>query len=797
MGTAVNMVHIPYPETPDNSILYKQEFRTDISTRSETGGCESSRTKFDLSKAQAFVSAFMGPGTPYRSLLLFHGVGVGKTCSAIQIAEAHSGTKHTFVVAPQTTKSGFKNNIVESRSVPLTDEGFVDLPAHARNNCTGSTYTSSLFGTNITRADLRNSSNVRVSTRYKFFGYEQFVNILETTIAKVREKFVGFTDEKLKPEIDMVISEIYSNRVLIVDEAHNLRSSNVKGQKGLLDALRMIVGASVNIRLILLTATPMYNKHEEIVDIINLMLLNDCKPEITSSIFDSSGVLTPSGKKILEDAVKGRVSYMRGDNPDTFPLRITSNDALSLNKFPPCSFDYNGNPIKPSQQLNTQILHFSTLSKLQVDLYGDIVRDDSYDASVRWNSTYQQHCNITFGTKVVGEAGFKTVFSMKGIDNKMRVQYRGKRILSKQYIRDYSPKFYEIIKSIEESEGTVFVYSRYKWSGILPLAIALEERGFAPISGKPILADVRAVDGAPRYAMITSDDNFTATGISVGGVVSRVNAKNSNIKVILGTIQAAEGLDFKRIREVHIIDPWYHMNIIEQIVGRSIRYCSHADLPVEKRNVTIYLHCCAFSNSPDRRETNDEYMYRVSMKKLLKVGAITRILKQNAIDCSILRSDLYVSKRPPKEVITSRGTKIKVPIGDVDGSSACDFGKCIPLCPPPPKGRLDTSTFHPLFVRHMVEMMGWDIRELLESVKSMTYSEIYEQLGRPDDTILSLTLETLLNPLLSKKWIRDKVLLYISDIYVLVPSSFCFKTFTMEEIRTGVPSSPLTEKVLK
>jgi hypothetical protein len=97
----------------------------------------------------------------------------------------------------------------------------------------------------------------------------------------------------------------------------------------------------------------------------------------------------------------------------------------------------------------------------------------------------------------------------------------------------------------------------------------------------------------------------------------------------------------------------------------------------------------------------------------------------------------------------------------------------------------------------MVEMMGWDIRELLESVKSMTYSEIYEQLGRPDDTILSLTLETLLNPLLSKKWLRDKVLLYISDIYVLVPSSFCFKTFTMEEIRTGVPSSPLTEKVLK
>lgn len=790
------MVHIPYPETIDNSILEKQEFRTDISTRADTGGCDSSRTKFDLSKAQAFVSAFMGPGTPYRSLLLYHGVGVGKTCSAIQIAEAHSGTKHTFVIAPQTTKSGFKNNIVETRSVPLTSEGYVDLPAHARNNCTGSTYTTSAFGSNVTRADLRNLSNARVSTRYKFFGYEQFVNVLTTTIARVRERFVGFTDEKLKPEIDMVLSDIYSNRVIIVDEAHNLRSSNSKGQKSLIDALRMIIGASTNIRLILLTATPMYNKHEEIIDILNLMLLNDREPDIPYAIFDRSGLLTPSGKTVLENAIKGRVSYMRGDNPDTFPLRVMSRDALRIPLFPPSNKDFNGNVLKPSQQLNTESLHFSKLSKLQVDLYTKVVGDDSFDASVRWNSTYQQHCNITFGTREVGEIGFKKVFSLRGVDNKIRVQYRGKRILSKAHLREYSPKFDEVITSIEQSEGTIFVYSRYKWAGILPLAIALEERGFVPVSGKPLLVDVKVVDGAPRYAMITSDDNFTATGISVGGVVSRVNAPNTNIKVVLGTLKAAEGLDFKRIREVHILDPWHHMNIIEQIVGRSIRYCSHSDLPIQKRNVTIYLHCCAFSSSPDRLETNDEYMYRVSMKKLLKVGAITRILKQNAIDCSILRSNLYISKRAPREVVTARGTKIMVPIGDVDGSAVCDFGKCVPLCPPPPKGRLDTSTFHPLFVRHMVDMMGWDIREVLESVKSITYEDLWEKLGRPDDTILSLSLETLLNPLLSKKWLRDKVLMYISDIYVLVPSSFCFRTFTMEEIRTGFASSPLTEKVL-
>jgi hypothetical protein len=42
-----------------------------------------SKASFELQPHQAFVKNFLSSQTPYNSLLLFHGLGSGKTCSAI------------------------------------------------------------------------------------------------------------------------------------------------------------------------------------------------------------------------------------------------------------------------------------------------------------------------------------------------------------------------------------------------------------------------------------------------------------------------------------------------------------------------------------------------------------------------------------------------------------------------------------------------------------------------------------------------------------------------------------------
>ena len=42
---------------------------------------------FELAPHQIFLKNFVSKNTPYKSLLIYHGTGVGKTCKGISIAE--------------------------------------------------------------------------------------------------------------------------------------------------------------------------------------------------------------------------------------------------------------------------------------------------------------------------------------------------------------------------------------------------------------------------------------------------------------------------------------------------------------------------------------------------------------------------------------------------------------------------------------------------------------------------------------------------------------------------------------
>ena len=46
--------------------------------------------------------------------------------------------------------------------------------------------------------------------------------------------------------------------------------------------------------------------------------------------------------------------------------------------------------------------------------------------------------------------------------------------------------------------------------------------------------------------------------------------------------------DFKNIRQMHILDPWYNFNRQEQTIGRAVRNFSHCALPYIEKNVELY-----------------------------------------------------------------------------------------------------------------------------------------------------------------------------------------------------------------
>ena len=113
-----------------------------------------------------------------------------------------------------------------------------------------------------------------------------------------------------------------NNTVLIIDEAHRIRMEDGSTKKSS-PVIERVVRDAVGLRLILLSATPMYNSSREIVFLLNLLRQNSGESVIKESdIFTSKGSFQEGGIERLQKASQGYISYLRGENPDHFPLRL-------------------------------------------------------------------------------------------------------------------------------------------------------------------------------------------------------------------------------------------------------------------------------------------------------------------------------------------------------------------------------------------------------------------------------------------------------------------------------------------
>ena len=63
--------------------------------------------EFSLLTHQRVVRDYLNLYTPYRGLLLYHGLGSGKTCTSIAIAEGMKSNKQVFVLTPASLKMNF------------------------------------------------------------------------------------------------------------------------------------------------------------------------------------------------------------------------------------------------------------------------------------------------------------------------------------------------------------------------------------------------------------------------------------------------------------------------------------------------------------------------------------------------------------------------------------------------------------------------------------------------------------------------------------------------------------------
>lgn len=469
---------------------------------------------FKLQKHQLFLKGKLN----LDRLLLFHGIGSGKTCSAISMATSYyekHGNKQIVVIVPASLRDNF----------------FKEL----KGPC----------GNQINHNPLL----------FDVMSYH------------------GFVKRYKNNTIDI------DNTLVIVDEVQNVISQTGNMYKVFLEAFQNMQDS----KLICLSATPMFDKPIEIALLGNLLL---SKAEFDNYHLPTNPVvfskMMGENPKVLYTFFKKRISYFRGADPRAYPTKTEHHVDCVMSPF-------------QRDVYMESIGHLNISSHLEKNLQRAFL------------IAPRQLSNLVLPNANVGK--------LKDIDESFDVE-------------KHSIKFHTCIKNIKRSPGPVFVYSNFvSVSGIEAFATILSK-----VHGLKMLRKNEAgTTPKPRFGIFRANQSRENARL-LKLFNSPQNKDGSLIKVIIGSPTMKEGVTLLRVRQIHILDPYWNRSRTEQIMGRGVRFCSHADLPIEQRKVDVF-HYYAIPSIREAGLSVDLRILQLSNDKIRRINLIETILKETSIDC--------------------------------------------------------------------------------------------------------------------------------------------------------------------
>jgi len=354
-----------YPNITDTDfsekIYLKKEFRMhEIKNKPDYSSDLIYKKDFTLEPHQFFIRNYISPDTPYNGILIYGGTGIGKTCTAISIAEGFKKAKYINkkILVLSTLKQNFMKelyNFQKEKSKANPDDVV---------QCTGKEYDLGADGMYLTQQQKEREIDKLKKKYYQFFGYKKFANyIMENTGG-----WKG-TEDDINDKVKKFISNEFDNRIIIIDEIQNIKTDRKDElTKNIQPIIEAIIKYGKNIKLILMSATPMFDRPDEIIFYINLLLQNDGRPKlIKNDIFNNKdGTLKPGSEEKLRESFSGYISYIRGEKPFIFPFKLYNHSSIV-----PQNYNYymSGEKIDNSKKLKFTKLILCEMKNIQKETY--------------------------------------------------------------------------------------------------------------------------------------------------------------------------------------------------------------------------------------------------------------------------------------------------------------------------------------------------------------------------------------------------------------------------------------------
>lgn len=566
--------------------------------------CKESRKTYEVNSYQAFPGEYL---KDHRGLLLDHGLGSGKTRTAVNTIKALG--RDTVVLVPASLHGNFSG---ELKRVQIPEVQVYFLHYNAGN----------------------------LVAQYEKIGQ--------------RSLFERRSDNK------------FSGKLIIIEECHIFFQNVISGKAQVAIEIFDRLMKAENIKILCLSGTPITGDPFETVPLFNLLrgyLYEESSkkkytlfPEFRQDFyrdFVSDEFNSIKNKDVFQDRITGLVSYYRGILDPDYDILPKINDMKVIE----C-------PMGTRQwiayyETREEEWNYERFAKYKTTAF----KEGKYKKAERASAgTYKtnsaQACNFAFPELV--EKKFASQVSNYGKPKEIS-DFKWK-LLNELFedpfghvyknLADYSGKLAYLVPlliSPEKKGMKLFVYTKFQIVGAMIVAKMLEQAGYEQVFETDFSRSSRGIgsnpydEKKPRFMVI--DGTVKDPYLLINYYNREENQHGEYCQIIIGTSVMQAGVSLFDMREGYCLEAQWRSNILVQVKGRMIRTCSHERLPKEEREVSFYL-LVAVPPRPDYRgklsidggKTTDEMLYELSLRKAELCDTFVQAMHESAVDCYMNRA---------------------------------------------------------------------------------------------------------------------------------------------------------------
>ena len=606
---------------------------------------------------QEFIGQFLNYESPFKDMLIYHGVGSGKTNTAINLYNIlfnYTPKWNIFILCPASlhddpwlkdikewmTKENFEqrfaNIIFIHYDSPFADRDFLEKVKKADTNKTSMFIIDEAhrFINNVYN-DVSSKKGKRAQIIYDYIQQEKKENsntriILLSATPVVNNPFEFALIFNLLRPGTFPTSESIFEQIFISSSNFASLNENTKNmfQRRILGLVSYYIGATpdkfaqktVHYVNILMESyhEEVYNYFEEIEEQKEKIRLRMSRGKIGDSM-STYASYTRQACNFVFPIISDKVNGEKRPRPSAF--KIKESDAVILEE---------GKHIEKKNELiksKAEILEYLKIIRIYVNSFIDFLKE------------HLRKDKITGHTLSDDIKNFHIKYD-DNFTNFLQMEEKKSSLFKAMY--NSSPKFIQIIFNILKTKGTVMIYSNYvEMEGLQLLKVYLNFIGFVDIN-----QDSEFDKTKTNFEKKLSKDGLRWCEFH-GGIEKNIRKINKEIfnksenkygkycKIIMISPAGAEGINLNNVRQVHIIEPYWNEVRIEQVIGRALRFCQHKDLPLEERKVDVFRYKMIRKSG---KITTDEKLEDISRKKNNLLLSFQEAVKEAAVDCELFKA---------------------------------------------------------------------------------------------------------------------------------------------------------------